>query len=86
MFRSPSGFTVSRQFVAAAVLMVAALAGLPGQAQSSRKPTHETNANRKARIAKQIAETYTHRWETGGGGGWLRYRSGQYLQKNRVSP
>ncbi len=82
MFRSPSGFTVSRQFVAAAVLMVAALAGLPGQAQSSRKPTHETNANRKARIAKQIAETYTHRWETGGGGGWLRYRSGQYLQKN----
>jgi type II secretory pathway pseudopilin PulG len=82
MFRSPSGFKVSRQFVAAAVLTVAGLAGLPGQAQQSRRAPRETNANRRARIARQIADTYTHSWETGGGGGWVRFRSGQYLQKN----
>jgi hypothetical protein len=82
MFRSPSGFRVSMKFVAAAILMVAALAGLPGQAQSNGRVLRETNANRKARIARQIAETYTHRWETGGGGGWVRFRSGEYLQKN----
>jgi hypothetical protein len=67
---------------AAAVLMVAALAGYPGKAQSTRQPRRETNANRKARIARQIKDTYTHRWETGGGGGWVRFRSGEYLQKN----
>ena len=42
----------------------------------------ETNANRQARIARTIQETYTHRWEFGGGGGFLRFRSGQTLQKN----
>jgi hypothetical protein len=82
MFRSPSRRTVGKQFFAAAVFIVAALAGHPGQAQISRRPPHETSANRKARIAKQIADTYTHRWETGGGGGWIRYRSGEFLQKN----
>jgi hypothetical protein len=62
--------------------MVAASAGLPGRAQSTPRLGHETNANRKARIARQIQETYTHRWEVGGGGGWVRYRSGEFLQKN----
>jgi hypothetical protein len=81
MFRSPSGFKVSIQAFAAvfiAILMVAS----SGQAQSSRRTTRETNANRKARVARQIQETYTHRWEVAGGGGYLRFRSGQYLQKN----
>ncbi|MGD0798875.1 MAG: hypothetical protein ABR910_14250 [Acidobacteriaceae bacterium] len=68
--------------MAAAVLIVSAMAGFTGQAQLSRNPRRETNANRRARIARQIAETYTHRWEVGGGGGYLRFRSGEYTQKN----
>jgi hypothetical protein len=56
------------------------LAGSTGRAQQTKR--RETNANRKARIERQIAETYTHRWEVGGGGGWLRFRSGEYTQRN----
>ncbi len=81
MFRSPSGFKVSIQALAA-ILMATVLAVSSGQAQTTRRATRETNANRKARTARQIAETYTHRWEVGGGGGYLRFRSGQNTQKN----
>ena len=82
MFRSPSGSRVGTKALAATALIAAALAGFTGQAQSSRNSRRETNANRRARIARQIAETYTHRWEVGGGGGYLRFRSGQFTQKN----
>jgi hypothetical protein len=51
------------------------------QTQTTRRD-RETSAVRKARIEKTLEETYTHRWEVGGGGGYLRFRSGQYLQKN----
>jgi hypothetical protein len=61
-------------------LILAALTGFTGRAQQTKR--RETNANRKARIARQISDTYTHRWEVGGGGGWLRFRSGEYTQKN----
>jgi hypothetical protein len=81
MFRSPSGFKVSIQALAA-VLMATMLAVSSGRAQTTRKEGRDTNANRKLRAARQIKETYTHRWEVGGGGGYLRFRSGQYLQKN----
>ncbi len=57
------------------------LAALPAHAQS-RRPRRESNANRKARIARNIEETYNHRWEIGAGGGYLRFRPGQFLQKN----
>ena len=53
----------------------------PGSVLAHNRP-RETNANRKARIARQIAETYTHRWEVAGGGGYLRFRSGEFNQKN----
>ena len=87
MFRSPSGFKASSQaaaaiFISILILMIAVLAGPTAHAQSTRRTGHETNASRKARIARQIKETYTHRWETAGGGGYLRFRSGQYTQKN----
>ena len=52
------------------------------QAQSQRRPRRESTANRKARIARTIAETYGHRWEAGGGGGYMRFRSGPYLRQN----
>jgi hypothetical protein len=81
MFRSLSRFRVSTQsLVAVFVITFAVLTGSTGQAQQTKR--HETNANRRARIQRQIADTYTHRWEVGGGGGWLRFRSGEYTQKN----
>jgi len=83
MFRSLSGFRVSTQsLVAVLIFTLATLAGSTGRAQAAHKSGHETNANRKARIERQVKETYTHRWEVGGGGGWLRFRSGQSTQKN----
>jgi hypothetical protein len=80
MFRSPSGFKVSIQLFAA-VIVATLLVAFTGQAQT-RNGRRETNANRRARIAKEIQETYTHRWEVGGGGGFLRFRSGEHLQRN----
>jgi len=62
--------------------MVAVIASASALAQSARLAPRETNANRKARIARQITDTYTHRWEVAGGGGYLRFRSGQFNQKN----
>jgi hypothetical protein len=81
MFRSLSRFKVSTQsLVAVFVITFATLAGSTVQAQLAKR--RETNANRKARIERQITDTYTHRWEVGGGGGYLRFRSGESTQKN----
>ena len=81
IFRSPFRFVRSIQLLPA-VLLVAALSASSALAQNARRSGRETNANRKARIERQIAETYTHRWEVAGGGGYLRFRSGQFTQKN----
>ncbi|MDE3104648.1 MAG: hypothetical protein KGK08_05675 [Acidobacteriota bacterium] len=48
----------------------------------TRRERRETNANRQARIARTIQETYTARYELFGGGGFLRFRPGEYLQRN----
>jgi hypothetical protein len=71
------------QWVAAGVLaaVVAGATGVAG-AQTTRRERRETNANRKARIARTIQETYSHRYEVFGGGGYLRWRSGPYLKRN----
>lgn len=66
--------------VAALVLIAAALS--PATAQSAHRTRRESSANRKARIARTIAETYSHRWEVGGGGGYLRFRTGPFLQQS----
>jgi hypothetical protein len=82
MFRSLSGFKVSTQVIAA-IIMIAVFTALSANAQSTTRRTgHETNASRQARIAREIKETYTHRWEVAGGGGYLRFRSGEFTQKN----
>jgi hypothetical protein len=78
--QAPPPRTIAVRLLAAA-LSITLLAALPAHAQS-RRPRRESNANRKARIAREIKDTYTHRWEVGGGGGFIRYRSGQSLQKN----
>lgn len=69
----------------AATLLTAAVvlsAATSLQAQSARRTRRESNANRKARVERTIQDTYSHRWEAAGGGGYLRFRSGEFLQKN----
>ena len=70
---------------AAMALLVVLLAGA-AHGQSAHRTRRESNANRKARIARTIAETYGHKYEAAGGGGYLRFRTGQYLrQSNEVT-
>jgi len=60
-----------------------AMAGAAGTAEGqTRRPRRESSANRKARIQRTIEDTYTHRWEVGGGGGYMRWRPGEFLRKN----
>ena len=72
----------------AAVLMTSAVlifSSLPSAVAQKPAPTRTSrryNANREARIARTIAQTYGHRWEVGGGGGYLRFRTGPYLQQS----
>ena len=70
-------------------LAVGLLAGAvtPVKAQTKKKKQditvhRETNATRLARIRKTTEETYSHRYEVIGGGGYLRFRSGEYTQRN----
>lgn len=69
-------------------LTVGVLAGgvAAPKAQMKKKkeaqPRHETNATRLARIQKTTQETYAHRYEIIGGGGYLRFRNGEYTQRN----
>ena len=53
-------------------------------AAQTTQPTarHETNASRQARIQRTIHDTYSHRWEVFGGGGYQRFRSGENTQNN----
>ena len=67
---------------ALALLMTAVAAPVTLHAQLPSRTRRETSANRRARLAREIAETYSHRYEFSGGGGFLRFRSGEYLQKN----
>lgn len=64
-------------------LALAALMGTAfhGEAQQDRRQ-RRLNANREARIAKTIEDTYSHKWEIFGGVGYLRFRSGEFLQRN----
>ena len=66
---------------ATALIFVVSLASSVS-AQSVHRTRRESNASRKARIARTTAETYGHRWEVAGGGGYERFRSGQYQQKD----
>lgn len=62
-----------------------ALCGTADSALGQRKqkrPHRETNASRQARIARTIHETYSYPWEAFGGGGYMRWKSGDYTKKN----
>lgn len=77
------GFRLKEKCVTV-MLLAAFMASGAGivQAQVTRRARRETNANRQARIARITKETYSQRWEVAGGGGYLRYRSGDSLQRN----
>lgn len=63
-------------------VMVGIGAGTCIEAQSMHRTRRESSANRKARIERIIEETYGHRNEVSGGGGFLRFRAGQQIKKN----
>lgn len=73
-------FCVTRMLVVG--LTVGTLAGGRLEGQTMRRTRRESNAIRKARIQREIDATYSHRHEISGGGGYLRFRSGDQLKKN----
>ncbi len=73
----------------AVVLLAGAIAPANAQTVTQSKKRkqenharHETNATRLARVQRTTEDTYSHRYEIFGGGGVLRFRSGEYLRKN----
>jgi hypothetical protein len=78
-----SGFEGKLKGMVVALLFATVTMGaVKAEAQTGKRHRRETNANRQARIARTIAETYSHRYEVAGGGGYLRFRSGEYLKRN----
>jgi hypothetical protein len=77
------GFRLSVK-CAAGVLLAGFIASgaVAVEAQTTRRTRRESSANRKSRIERTIAETYSHRFEVAGGGGYLRFQSGSQLQRN----
>ena len=67
-------------FPVAAVTLITASAA--AQTTLPAPARHETNTSRQARIQRTIQDTYTRRWEIYGGGGYMRFQSGEQTQKN----
>lgn len=67
-----------------AALAVVSLITVSAAAQTTQPGTvrHETNSSRQARIQRTIHDTYSHKWEIFGGGGYQRFRSGEDTQRN----
>jgi opacity protein-like surface antigen len=77
------GFTLSVKKIAGVLLAALIASGaVAAQAQTTSRTRRESSANRKSRIERTIEETYSHRFEVAGGGGYLRFQSGSLLQKN----
>jgi hypothetical protein len=77
------GFRSSARGITVVLLAVFFASGVgAARAQSTRRSRRESNANRKARIERTVQETYSHRYEVAGGGGFMRFRSGEFQQKN----
>jgi hypothetical protein len=62
-----------------------AIGAVAVQAQPTHQTRRESSANRKARAQRMIAETYGHRYEVAGGGGYLRFDSGAPQRNNEVT-
>ena len=71
------------KWMAAGVAVAMMTAGAGAQnTPKQRRARRESNAARQARIAKTIDDTYSHKYEIFGGGGYLRFRSGEFTKKN----
>ena len=70
-----------QRLTAVAILALPLFISASAHAQG-RRTRRESNANRKARIERTIQETYSHKYEIFGGGGFLRFRSGEFTQNN----
>ena len=63
----------------------------PAQPATRTRPVYAQrgrryNANREARIARNIQDAYSHRWEVAGGGGYLRFNPGtELLRINEIN-
>src|ERR1700678_2471625 len=80
------GFRLSVKCVAGAVLAGSmAIGAVAVQAQPTHQTRRESSANRKARAQRMIAETYGHRYEVAGGGGFLRFQSGAPQRNSEVT-
>jgi hypothetical protein len=70
----------------AAGLLAGALSPAKAQVTTKKRPVEharrETNASRLARIQRTIDETYAHHYEIIGGGGYLRFKAGDYIKRN----
>jgi hypothetical protein len=76
-----SGVLKSGKWVAAVAVAAMMLTGAVC-AQAPRRTRRESNAAREARIARTIQATYAHKYEVFGGGGYMRFRSGDFTKKN----
>jgi hypothetical protein len=84
------GFRLNVKCVAGVLLAGSIASGAVAvEAQTTQQTTHhtrrESSANRKARVDRTIAETYGHRYEVAGGGGYLRFDSGAPQRNNEVT-
>lgn len=68
-------------FVAAVAVALVPAAGAQ-KSKTQKRARRESNTARKARVARTIEATYTHKYEIFGGGGYMRFRSGDTLKKN----
>ena len=57
----------------------AAPRALPRPAYKPGQRSRRINQTRQARIARNIQDAYSHKWEVGGGGGYLRFHPGSEL-------
>jgi hypothetical protein len=77
--------TRAQRALLAAAVCTAISATAAAQAAPSGTPapgaSRRIRANRQARIQRNIQDAYSHKYEVAGGGGFLRFRTGQYLQK-----
>lgn len=77
-----------RALLAAACSAITATAAAQVAPSGTPAPgiSRRIRANRQARVERNIKDAYSHKYEVAGGGGYLRFREGQYLQKiNQVN-
>lgn len=81
MFRFTAPAQRAFAATAAFVLLSATAAAQVAPAGTPAPGARRRNASRLQRAARNIQDAYTHRWEVAGGGGFLRFRTGEYLQR-----